>query len=154
MSFFHFQNNYKCLIKCISKKFTTTGSSHFLKKVSTWSSQLMVKIGVIFMPFSNHARIFLKSKGSDHLAHSWGGLSRFLGFQWDRQITNVGWSSRFLKCTWSNTCNFFDIFWKKLQRLDQVQTPTNNQHKNSILVHCLGDGFWDQVGLLFFFCFW
>ena len=26
-----------------------------------------------------------------------------------------------MKCTWSNTCNFFDIFWKKLQRLDQVQ---------------------------------
>ena len=27
-----------------------------------------------------------KTKGSDHLAHSWGGLGRFLGSQWDRQL--------------------------------------------------------------------
>ena len=25
-------------------------------------------------------------KGSDHLAHSWGGLGRFLGSQWERQL--------------------------------------------------------------------
>ena len=25
-------------------------------------------------------------KGSDHLAHSWGGLGRFLGSHWDRQL--------------------------------------------------------------------
>ena len=29
---------------------------------------------------------FWKSKGSDHLAHSWGGLGRFLGSQWDRLL--------------------------------------------------------------------
>ena len=26
------------------------------------------------------------------------------------------------KKTWSSRCNFFDNFWKKIQRLDQVQT--------------------------------
>ena len=29
-----------------------------------------------------------------------------------KKNTSVGWSSHFLKCTWSNTCNFFWI-WKK-----------------------------------------
>ena len=32
-------------------------------------------------------------KGSDHLAHSWGGLGRFLGSQWDRQLKFSAYAS-------------------------------------------------------------
>ena len=33
------------------------------------------------------------TKGSDHLAHSWGGLGWFLGSQWDRQLKFSAYAS-------------------------------------------------------------
>ena len=35
----------------------------------------------------------LSSKGSDHLAHSWGVLGRFLGSQWDRDLKFSAYAS-------------------------------------------------------------
>ena len=36
---------------------------------------------------------FFILKGSDHLAHSWGGLGCFLGSQWDRQLKFSAYAS-------------------------------------------------------------
>ena len=35
----------------------------------------------------------MSTKGSDHFAHSWGGLGRFLGSQWDRQLKISAYAS-------------------------------------------------------------
>ena len=46
-------------------------------------------------------------KGSDHLAHSWGGLGRFLGSQWDRQLKFSAYASFLI--LWSHLK--FELIW-------------------------------------------
>ena len=59
----------------------------FLKEV-IYSTKDFSNFSRFFVDPINHDGIFFKSvnKGSDHLAHSLGGLGRFLGSQWDRQL--------------------------------------------------------------------
>ena len=41
------------------------------------------------------------SKGSDHLAHRWGGLGRFLGSQRDRQLKFSAYATFLISCSLS-----------------------------------------------------
>ena len=79
------QKNYKCWIKCISKKFTTTGSANTCKFFWKWKNFDFKKnynYG-IKAPLKSHSCIF---------------FFEIKFFSFSKKITSVGWSSR---------CNFF-----------------------------------------------
>ena len=105
------QKNYKCWINCISKKFTI-GSANtcnfFLEMKKKLISKKNTTMGFRWC-CDPIVVIFFETKF----------------FSFSKKIASVGWSSRciFFWSTLDPTLVFFfDIFWKKLQRLDQVQT--------------------------------
>ena len=54
-----------------------------------------------YKPDLCYSLLAIRSKGSDHLAHSWGGLGSSLGSQWDGQLKFSAYASFFQKTMYS-----------------------------------------------------
>ena len=113
----NFKKNYKCRINWhlwffwhfLEKNTTTRSRAKFTSPKPNGQGSCPFEFGLSKITLDPVVVIFFKKCQKNHKCQ----LIRHLWFFWKwnfEKITSVGSA---------NTCNFFDIFWKKLQRLDQ-----------------------------------